>query len=182
MRALVVDGERIPYEVVRSDRRTLALTVGRDGTVRVRSPRWLPARDIERFVATRGEWVARKRAETLERGWEPPAALTDDERARAHALFAERLHVCWAVFGRSGEAMPRLRLRTMRSRWGSLSPAGAMTLNTMLVRVPRECLDAVIFHELCHLRVRNHGPEFYRELSRYVPEWRQRRAELRGRL
>lgn len=182
MRALVVDGERIPYDVVRSDRRTLALTVGRDGAVRVRSPRWLPARDIERFVATRGEWVARKRAEALARGWEPPAPLTDDEHAHASAFFAERLHACWAVFGRSGEVMPTLRLRTMRSRWGSLSPAGAMTLNTMLIRAPRECLDAVIFHELCHLRVRNHGPEFYRELARYVPEWRQRRSELRGRL
>ncbi|MEA5076225.1 MAG: YgjP-like metallopeptidase domain-containing protein [Coriobacteriia bacterium] len=173
---------RIPYEIVRSERRTLALTVAPDGTVRVRSPRWLPEREIERFVTARGEWLARKRDEALARGWEPPAALTDEERARAHALFPERLHACWTVFGRPGEVMPKLRLRTMRSRWGSLSPAGAMTLNTMLVRAPLECLDAVIYHELCHLRVRDHGPGFYRELARYVPEWRQRRAELRGRL
>lgn len=173
---------RIPYEVVRSDRRTLALTVAPDGTVRVRSPRWLSAREIERFVAARSEWLARKRAEALARGWEPPAPLTDEEYAHAHALFAERLRACWTVFGRPGEVMPRLRLRTMRSRWGSLSPSGAMTLNTLLVRAPLECLDAVIYHELCHLRVRNHGPEFYHELARYVPEWRQRRAELRGRL
>lgn len=180
--ALAVDGERIPYEIVRSDRRTLALTVDRDGAVRVRSPRWLPVRDIERFVADRGQWLARKRAEVLARGWEPPTALTGEECTRAQALFADRLHECWEVFARPGEVMPKLRMRTMRSRWGSLSATGAMTLNTLLVRAPRECLDAVIYHELCHLRVRHHGPEFYRELARYVPEWRQRREDLRGRL
>lgn len=177
---VVIGGEPVACEVVRSDRRSVALVVGRDGALSVRAPRWLSGREIERFVGQRTEWIARKRAEAAERGWEPPAPITAGERATARELFEQRLDACWERFAAPGERKPALRLRTMRSRWGSLSPSGWMSLNTMLVRAPLECLDAVIYHELCHLRVRAHDAAFYRELAHYVPEWRERRRELRG--
>ncbi|MBN2248548.1 MAG: DUF45 domain-containing protein [Coriobacteriia bacterium] len=176
---MTIDGEHVAYEVVRSDRRTVALVVGRDGTLRVRAPRWVSQRDLERFVDERTDWIARKRAEALARAWESPVPVDAGERARARELFEQRLDVCWERFARDGEVKPRLRLRTMRSRWGSLSPGGWMSLNTLLVRAPLECLDAVIYHELCHLRVRAHDAAFYRELARYVPAWRERRMDLR---
>lgn len=179
-RAVPIGGEHVPYNVVRTDRRTVALVVARDGALCVRAPRWLPERDIDRFVRERVEWIERKRAEAVARGWEPPAPLTAEERVRVRDLFEQRLDVCWDRFAEAGETKPRVRLRTMRSRWGSLSPSGWMSLNTMLVRAPLECLDAVIYHELCHLRVRAHDAAFYRELARYVPAWRERRRDLRG--
>jgi predicted metal-dependent hydrolase len=74
--------------------------------------------------------------------------------------------------------MPPLRVRAMRTRWGSLAPSGTVTLNAELVRATSEQLDYVIFHELCHLRVRGHGRDFYGELARYVPEWRRVRRAL----
>ena len=170
----------MPYEVVRTNRRTVALVISRDGALRVRAPRWLSERDVERFVRGRAEWIGRKRAEVIALGWEPPTPLTTDEHAAARELFEQRLDACWEHFAQAGEVKPRLRLKTMRSRWGSLSPSGWMSLNTMLVRAPLECLDAVIYHELCHLRVRAHDAAFYRELARYVPAWRERRNDLRG--
>ena len=177
---VVIDGEPVACEVVRSDRRSVALVVARDGGLLVRAPRWLSGSQIERFLGERTEWIARKRAEAVARAWEPPAPITAGERAAARELFEQRLDACWTRFAGPGESKPRLRLRTMRSRWGSLSPSGWMSLNTMLVRAPLECLDAVIYHELCHLRVRAHDATFYHELARYVPEWRERRKQLRG--
>jgi len=172
--------ERITFELVRSDRRSVAVCVLPDGAVRVRAPRRTRADVIARIVAERAGWIARKRAEgaALAERRLPPLAAADI--AEAKRVFAGRLDACWDVFGRPGESMPELRVRAMRSRWGSLSPHGRMTLNAQLVRAPQACLDAVVFHELCHLRVRGHGPDFYRELARYVPEWKARRAELRG--
>lgn len=177
---VVVGGERVACEVVRSDRRSVALVVARDGALLVRAPRWLSAREIERFLGERAEWIARKRAEAAARAWEPPAPITAEELTAARELFEQRLDACWARFAAPGETRPVLRVRTMRTRWGSLSSSGRMTLNTMLARASLECLDAVIYHELCHLRVRAHDAAFYRELARYVPEWRERRRELRG--
>lgn len=179
-RTVAIEGERVAYEVVRTDRRTVALVVARDGSLRVRAPRWLPERDIERFVRERTEWIARKLAEAAAYAHELPAPLTAGEQAAARELFEQRFDMCWERFAEAGETKPRLRLRTMRSRWGSLSPSGWMSLNTMLVRAPLECLDAVIYHELCHLRVRAHDAAFYGELARYVPAWREHRKDLRG--
>lgn len=99
-------------------------------------------------------------------------------RRQAQEHFAKRLAECWTVFDPGAAQPPSLRVRMMRSRWGSLSPAGVVTLNGHLMRAPDECIDAVIFHELCHLRVRGHGPDFYAELARYVPEWRRLRRQL----
>ncbi len=82
------------------------------------------------------------------------------------------------MFAGPGERKPQLRVRAMRSRWGSLTPSGYVTLNAALVRATLEQLDYVIFHELAHLRVRGHNAAFYAEVARYVPEWRARRAEL----
>ncbi|MDO8847207.1 MAG: DUF45 domain-containing protein [Coriobacteriia bacterium] len=177
-RTLVVGDRSIPYSVLRSDRRSIAVTVSRDGQVRVRVPRWLPDRDVVRFVSDRAAWVVRKQAEATERAARSAGPLTAEELARARMLFAERFDACWAVFAGPGERKPQLRVRSMRSRWGSLAPSGAITLNAHLVRLPETCLDYVIFHELCHLRVRGHNAAFYAEVARYVPAWRARRAEL----
>lgn len=179
---VVHGGERIPCEVVRSGRRTLALTVSPEGAVRARAPWRMPLADIARFAQSRARWVAGKRAEAATREGLLREPLDPAEIERARELFTERYNACWAVFAAPGEARPALRLREMRSRWGSLAPSGRITLNTCLVRASTECLDYVIFHELCHLRERGHGPRFYALLERYVPEWRERRRELRGML
>jgi hypothetical protein len=175
------EGSRIPYVVVRSDRRTLAVTIARDGTVRVRAPRRISGAEVARLVAVKASWIARKRDELASHG--PGLAdtpLDAVQRAEAHRVLAERLASCWSRFARPGERMPELRVRPMRSRWGSMSASGGMSLNAYLLFASRECIDYVVFHELCHLRVRNHGQEFYREVATYVPEWRERRRALRA--
>jgi hypothetical protein len=177
-RTLVVGDRSIPYSVLRSDRRSIAVTVSPDGQVRVRAPRWLPDREVVRFLGDRAAWVARTQAEAIARAARSAGPLTAEELTRARVLFAERFDACWAVFSKPGERKPQLRVRAMRSRWGSLTAAGAVTINAFLVRTPLACLDYVIFHELCHLRVRGHNAAFYAEVARYVPEWRVRRAEL----
>lgn len=69
-------------------------------------------------------------------------------------------------------------MREMRSRWGSLSPGGQMTLNCRLVQVPRPCIEYVIVHELRHLPQRNHTREFFVMLGQVMPEWEARKERL----
>lgn len=75
---------------------------------------------------------------------------------------------------------PTLHLRTMTRRWGSCSPAGRLTLNPDLVKAPRECIDYVLIHELCHLKHHDHGPHFHRTLAAQMPGWREVKARLDG--
>jgi predicted metal-dependent hydrolase len=73
-----------------------------------------------------------------------------------------------------------LRVRRMSRRWGSCTRGGVITLNTELVTCSVSCIDYVIAHELCHLKVLNHGPRFYRLLARVMPDWAERRRRLNG--
>lgn len=95
---------------------------------------------------------------------------------RARKTFGEVLEQCLPRF--KGHQLPRLIVRAMQSRWGSLSPAGNMTLNASLVRAPRACIEYVVTHELCHLRHRDHDASFFRLLGRMMPDWEERKRRL----
>lgn len=95
---------------------------------------------------------------------------------RARRVFSEVLDACLPRV--KGHQQPRLIVRAMQSRWGSLSQAGTMTLNVNLVRAPRACIEYVVVHELCHLRHRDHDAHFFRLLGRLMPDWEKRKQRL----
>jgi predicted metal-dependent hydrolase len=99
-------------------------------------------------------------------------------RMRADILFNDRLVACHEIAAREGIPVPELRIRKMRSRWGSYSSKGVVTLNLFLIMTPVECLDYVILHELCHYKVGGHGPPFWTLLARMLPDCRQRKSKL----
>lgn len=99
---------------------------------------------------------------------------------RARAVFSDVLGASLLHFKHIEH--PRLIVRAMQSRWGSLSRAGTMTLNVNLVRAPRPCIEYVVIHELCHTRHRNHDARFFKLLGQVMPDWEQRKQRLEGAL
>ncbi|UAA38581.1 M48 family metallopeptidase [Paraneptunicella aestuarii] len=75
---------------------------------------------------------------------------------------------------------PNWKLLVMQKQWGSCSPTGLLSLNPHLVKAPTKCIDYVLLHELCHLKEHNHSPEFYRLLSRQMPDWETVKGKLDG--
>jgi hypothetical protein len=79
-----------------------------------------------------------------------------------------------------GIPLPPITIRPMKTRWGSYSyRTRRITLNLNLVKTPPACLDYVIVHELCHIKVRHHGPDFWRLVSRYLPDYLSERGQLK---
>ena len=67
----------------------------------------------------------------------------------------------------------------MTTKWGTCNTStGKIWLNLQLAKKPIECLEYVILHELIHLKVRNHGPEFVAEMNRYMRNWREIRNQV----
>lgn len=99
---------------------------------------------------------------------------------RARAVFTDVLDASLIHF--KGVEQPRLIVRTMHSRWGSLSRLGSMTLNVNLVRSSRPCIEYVVVHELCHTRHRDHDARFVKLLSRVMPDWERRKQRLEAAL
>ena len=75
---------------------------------------------------------------------------------------------------------PALKLQVMQTQWGNCSPGGTITLNPHLIKAPRDCIDYVLLHELCHLKEHNHGPAFWLLLERVMPDWERHKARLDG--
>ncbi len=100
-------------------------------------------------------------------------------RVRAREVFQRRLdamleQALWVT------DCPHIRLLSMKTQWGSCSPQGTLTLNPHLVKAPRECIDYVILHELCHIAEHNHSAQFYRLMKQVMPKWEQTKEQLDG--
>lgn len=104
--------------------------------------------------------------------------VNDWFEVRAQEVLRERADFCLRAAEALGIPHPRLALRPMGARWGSCSRRGLVTLNTELIKAPKDCIDYVIFHELCHLVEKSHGPRFWRLLKVLVPDWEERRDRL----
>jgi predicted metal-dependent hydrolase len=63
----------------------------------------------------------------------------------------------------------RLRIGDQRTRWGSCSPKGTLSLNWRIILLPQELGSYVIFHELAHLAQMDHSPKFWQKLEEFVP-------------
>jgi predicted metal-dependent hydrolase len=71
-----------------------------------------------------------------------------------------------------GVGVRRVTVRDQKSRWGSCSPRGTVSLNWRLVQTPPFVSDYIILHELMHVRQMNHSARFWREVESVCPEFR----------
>jgi predicted metal-dependent hydrolase len=151
-------------------RRTLALLTDRAGT--------LPYLDKQlTLVPEPGRTRAHISGERL-------LVPADDHRPAVERLYrrqarkeiGERLDAAVASVGRSYSG---LTIRSQRTRWASCSASGAMSFNWRLLLAPERVLDYVVWHEVCHLDVRDHSPRFWALLDSRLPGWREPRQWLR---
>jgi predicted metal-dependent hydrolase len=66
----------------------------------------------------------------------------------------------------------RVTVRDQRTRWGSCSRRGTISLNWRLIQAPPFVRDYIILHELMHLREMNHSPRFWRQVESVCPDYR----------
>lgn len=152
-----------------------------DGRVEVSAPWHVKEREIIRFVREKRSWIERGRARVAASPMAQAEAATPEQIAewrRVVEACVPPLIAEWEPI--LGVKAGKLAYRNMKSRWGSCQPAtGRICINVRLALYPPECLEYVVVHELCHLLVRGHGPEFHALMDRVMPDWRIRKAKLR---
>ena len=97
-------------------------------------------------------------------------------RRLARAEIATRLDDAVAAVGTSYSG---LSIRSQSTRWASCSSSGAMSFNWRLLLAPEPVLDYVVWHEVCHLDIRDHSPRFWALVEQRCPGWREQRDWLR---
>lgn len=97
---------------------------------------------------------------------------------RAKVKLDEYFKICWNKFATKDAIPPILKIRKMKKRWGSLSKSGTLTLNSEIIKAPKECIEYVITHELCHTEFHNHSAKFYYLLKQVMPDWEKLKNKL----
>ena len=203
MPTLEIGAIAIPYRLRRSRRASrLRITVRPDG-VDVVVPLRAGQTEIAAFVARHGDWVqakidALRRALAAHPG---PRHLAAGGRIPLRGRPVElRITPCRgarvAISCRDGfevrmpERLPEeereaaieaaLRIKEQKQLWGSCSARGSLNLNWRLILAPETVFEYVVVHELCHLRVRNHQPEFWQLVGLVLPGFEAQRRWLRA--
>lgn len=114
-------------------------------------------------------------------GWsveQVQSALERWLKEQARNEYLRMIERWWPILG-EGKTRPMLRIKKMRTRWGSLSSRGYINLNLSLMQLPEPLLELVVVHELCHLHHFDHGAGFKALMKRCLPDWTMRERELK---
>lgn len=166
-------------EIIRSNRKTMAVQIRADGTVLVRAPLRTSDRAIrsflkehERWIETHLEKIQKQLPEDKSRNSRGRDILSEGEihelMEQARQVIPERVAY---YASRMGVTYGTVTIRCQKTRWGSCSAKGNLNFNCLLMLAPAEVLDSVVVHELCHRIEMNHSRRFYEQVYRYYPEY-----------
>ena len=170
-------GLTVQYSIIRSDRKTIAIQIQPDGNVIVRAPKRMRIEEIKRFVESKAEWIEKHLSNCTSQNQQK---LTDQEiqalREKARALVTERVQYYAPLIG---VTYNQIVIRAQHTRWGSCSSKGNLNFNCLLALVPREVLDYVVVHELCHRKELNHSDRFWNKVAKILPDYKVRKKWLK---
>lgn len=162
-----------PYEIIYSNRKTLAIQIDANGHVIVRAPKGYPQAEIDGFLRKKEGWVLKH----IHRAGMDTALsehkLSPEERMRyiqiARDIFKQKTAYYAALMD---VTYGRISIREQKTRWGSCSGKGNLNFNWRLIFAPEHVLDYVVVHELAHRKEMNHAPAFYNLVQSILPDYK----------
>lgn len=169
-----IKGISKPIEIIRSNRKTLAVQVDMNGKVIARIPKYLSDKEAVKILSEKSSGIEKHIQKKLEqeKKFQDIKPFTNDEIQKMADIalkiipervkyFAEKLGVTYG----------NITIRCQKTRWGSCSSSGNLNFNCLLAAAPPEAMDAIVVHELCHRKYMNHSKNFYEEIYRVFPDY-----------
>jgi predicted metal-dependent hydrolase len=184
-RSVRLCGEDVEYVLKRSSRaKHLRLAIHRDGRFVATLPSRISLDTLERFIIEKAEWIVNQLATMRERGASGQAGILAKQDRRefvrlksaAKAIVRSKIETLNAIYG---FAVGRVAIRNQKTRWGSCSKEGNLNFNYKIALLPEPLAEYLVAHELCHLKEFNHGAGFWNLVARTIPDYKERRQELR---
>ncbi|MCR4728263.1 MAG: M48 family metallopeptidase [Lachnospiraceae bacterium] len=171
----------LEYTFIKSRRKTVGISIKRDGTVVLRAPLFCTKKRAEQFLLEKMDWVLEARARVLSKSAASDAEpFTDTELKEIKKKARQTIPpMVERVAAEMGATYGRISIRAQRSRWGSCSGTGNLNFNCLLVLLPANVMRYVIVHELCHLKEMNHSKAFWAEVAKFQPTYKLDRKELK---
>lgn len=223
MHLLHHQGKTIPYNIVLSQRKSMAIVVTADNNVEIRAPLKTSLKKIQQLAENRVEWInkhySKQRHTSLkqlhQQVYQPDQTLwfkgtpfTIKASRTANIYFNEttvtvpatNLHetltrflwqqaqqqlqqimakTCEQVSTLGIQHDGTLDLKDLKAQWGSCSHDNKIRFNMRLIHMPVAFMEYVVLHELCHIKEKNHSPQFHALIAKLQPDHQHRRKLYR---
>ena len=168
-----------PIEIQRSKRRTVSLSVESDLHVLVKAPLRMSGAEVEAFVEKHRNWIEKQillQRERQKNAHDFTPAEVSELKCRAREIAETGIRTYAPMMG---VAPIGVKITSAVTRWGSCSGKNSICFSYHIALLPPEASDYIIVHELAHIRQKNHGPRFYAEVERILPDYKRRIALLK---
>ncbi|MBO5209101.1 MAG: M48 family metallopeptidase [Lachnospiraceae bacterium] len=175
----------LPFTVIKSNRKTYAISIEEDGTVIFRVPLRTSEKQVMEIAEEKEHWIITHYLKALEKKNSRPhtdlsavqkAALEKRYKDAARDYIPKRVAYFQTM---TGGQYARITIRDQKTRWGSCSGNGTLSFNWRLMLAPPAILDYVVVHELCHLTHMNHSAAFWAAVESVYPDYKTARKWLK---
>lgn len=166
--------------IIRSKRKTLSLSLSRDGVLIVRAPLFLSDEIIEKELEKASDSI-KKWVERYEKTKNKPMnrEISAEEEAALRKKARETLIPMVEKYGNIMGLHPTyVKITSARTRFGSCNSKNGICFSYRLALYPREAMEAVVVHELAHIKHKNHGKAFYALVRSVLPDYNERKELL----
>lgn len=180
-RKITLKDREISYTYRRLRRaKRLTITVRRDATVLVTTPRIFSIRSLEKTLQSQAPWILKKIDEFSSSKSLFFEQNRNDEylqyKEKARDLILDKIEKINKIYNFK---FNRVSIRKQGSIWGSCSSKGNLNFNYKLYFLPDYLSEYVVAHELCHLKEMNHSKNFWDLVAVTIPDYKQRVKELK---
>ena len=163
------------FEIIYSARKTVAITVKKDGGVCVRAPHGTGEEFLRQQVKTHTLWIEKARERIMKKESSIRELSEDDiERLRKEAreYLTEKTKWFSNIMGLN---YGRISITKAKTRYGSCSSKGNISYSLYLMLKSEPFREYVVVHELAHIVHMNHSKKFYALIEKYMPDYRERK-------
>ena len=166
-------------KIIRMKRKTISLKVENDLSVTLKVPIRMQDRDIVEFLKKHKEWIEKQRCRIAADN-SVESAITPDEERRLRSAAKEYFEKEVKKYSEIMGLYPTgVKITSAKTRFGSCSPKNSLCFSWYLMLYPKAAAEYVVVHELAHIKIKNHGKDFYALVQRYMPDYKERKKLLR---
>ena len=147
----------------------------------VRAPQKINLSEIEQFVEKYIPWIEKQKNLIKERtALQKSNFLTkkdiDQLKQKAKAFLLERV----LYYSNIMKVNPTgIKITSAKTRWGSCNYRNSLCFSYRVMLLPEDLIDAIVVHELMHIKIKNHSKQFYHEITNYMQDYQERIEKLK---
>lgn len=173
-----INDTKIKYELNIKKVKNINLRIKPDGRILVSANKYVSKKIIEEFLISKSDFIFN--ALYKYKNIDNTVQIEYFDKQEVQDVILSLCEKHYPYFEKMGIEYPVIKFKKMISRWGSCNfQKGILTFSLYLSYAPVECIEYVVLHEFTHFLVPNHSKDFYTELEKVCPDWKDCRKKLK---